>query len=205
MGIQGQEAGGRGDVANMTSDEIKTKSIADDLKLHYGSLISGADFSGCRRYRWRLWRIWDWRLRPLIFIMLNPSTAGAHNNDPTIVRCMQRARNYGYGGIEVVNLYAWRATYPKELKLVKDADPIGSENDAYIAAACRAGGKVVLAWGAHADRYRAQAVYGIVRREQPCFMYQIGYKITKNGMPRHPLMLGYHEDLILFNEPRWVT
>jgi hypothetical protein len=71
----------------------------------------GAAFSACRRYRYRLWRMWD-RRPHCCFVMLNPSTADELANDPTVERCERRARAWGYGGLEVANVFAWRSTDP---------------------------------------------------------------------------------------------
>ena len=76
---------------------------------------SGADFSECGRYRYKLWRTWD-DVRPVVmFIMLNPSTADATADDPTIRRCIGFAHDWGYGGVRVGNLFAWRTPYPQRV------------------------------------------------------------------------------------------
>src|SRR5207237_5457574 len=72
--------------------------------------LSGASFSRDRRYRYRLWRRWD-AARPVVaFVMVNPSTADAGRDDPTIRRCIGFARSWGYGRLEVVDLFAYRGT-----------------------------------------------------------------------------------------------
>ena len=77
---------------------------------------SGAVFSDCRKYRYTLWRIWDGN-KPLVMIIgLNPSTADETSNDPTITRCKNFARSWGYGGVLVANLFGCRATSPNELR-----------------------------------------------------------------------------------------
>ena len=79
------------------------------------NLKSGAIFSSCRKYRYALWRNWDEsKPRPMI-IGLNPSTADEKENDPTIVRCINFAKSWGYGGVYVANLFAFRATLPIEM------------------------------------------------------------------------------------------
>ena len=75
----------------------------------------GAHFSTCRRYRYRLWRIWDENKPFVLFICLNPSTADENEDDPTIRRCVRFARDWDYGGMVMVNLFAFRATDPSEL------------------------------------------------------------------------------------------
>lgn len=87
---------------------------------------SGADFSPCQRYRYKLWR--KWGNGDLVnFLMLNPSTADAVQNDPTVERCERRARQLGFDGLIVTNLFAFRATDPRTLKAAPD--PIGFPRD----------------------------------------------------------------------------
>jgi hypothetical protein len=139
-------------------------------------VIAGATFSRDRRYRYRLWRRWD-RTRPLVaFVMLNPSTADARHDDPTIRRCLGFARRWGYGGIEVVNLFAYRATNPTALRKVRD--PVGRGNARHIQSALARAALVVLAWGADTQSSRHVSV---VRA------HCLG--LTRAGQPRHPLYL----------------
>ena len=146
-------------------------------------MTGGAAFSRDGRYRYRLWRRWD-RSRPAIaFCMLNPSTADARRDDPTIRRCIGFARDWGYGGIEVVNIFALRATDPRALRSARD--PVGPRNDAFM---LRAAGRspVVIAWGAHgALRGRgatALRLFGARTR-----LLALGR--TRSGAPPHPLYL----------------
>lgn len=87
------------------------------------SVDKTARLSDCGRYRYRLTRTWDRGLPPLGFVMLNPSTADADQDDPTIRRCVGFAKRDGFGGIDVANLYAWRATKPADL--LDALDPFG--------------------------------------------------------------------------------
>ena len=140
------------------------------------SQFGGATFSADRRYRYRLWRRWD-RSRPVVaFVMLNPSTADARNDDPTIRRCVGFARAWGYGGIEVVNLFAYRATDPRELRAANDA--VGPENRRHIHRAIARAHLVVLAWGAHGS---GSGLLSLPRAR--CL------GLTRAGRPRHPLYL----------------
>jgi hypothetical protein len=146
-------------------------------------VTGGAAFSRDGRYRYRLWRRWD-RSRPAIaFCMLNPSTADARRNDPTIRRCMGFARDWGYGGIEVVNIFALRATDPRDLRSARD--PVGPRNDAFM---LRAAGRspVVIAWGVHgALRDRGAEALGLLAPRTR--LLALGR--TRSGAPRHPLYL----------------
>jgi hypothetical protein len=147
---------------------------------------SGAIFSGCNQYRYRLWRTWDAALPRLNFVMLNPSTADHLVNDPTVERCERRARMLGYGCLLVTNIFALRSTDPEQLYLVDD--PIGPENDLSILLAAVAAGKVICAWGAHGIlQERAAAVLGYLR----CHVDLWHLGLTKGGHPRHPLYVGY--------------
>lgn len=148
-------------------------------------------------YRYSLWRRWDASLPTLVFLMLNPSKADGRQDDPTIRRVVGYARRWGYGAVEVINLFAFRSTLPGNL--VYEADPIGPDNDNYILAAClrakKEGSEVVAAWGtfpqfkrgslhARRDRYveRMLAREGIT-------LTCLG--VTKDGFPKHPVRLAY--------------
>lgn len=105
----------------------------------------GAIISDCETYRYRLWRIWNENAAKIMWIMLNPSTANAEEDDPTIRRCIGFARNWGYGGIYVENLYAYRSTDPKELKTA--ADPEGPANRDHLISMMNDSEKIICAWG----------------------------------------------------------
>ena len=93
-----------------------------------GFLVNkNAIFSDCRKYRYVLSRTWNDKKKTILFIGLNPSTADEKIDDPTIRRCINYAQNWGYGSLLMVNLFAYRATIPTELKNVKN--PIGNDND----------------------------------------------------------------------------
>jgi hypothetical protein len=132
-------------------------------------------------YRYRLSRVWDGTKLPLPWIMLNPSTADAEIDDPTIRRCMSFARREGAGGIEVLNLFAFRATDPKALRHA--SDPIGPDNDEWIREVLFPHSRVVAAWGAHGDYLgRGFAVMRALRES--------GINIVCLGdKPRHPLYI----------------
>ena len=117
-----------------------------------------------------------------MFIMLNPATADATRNDPTIRRCIGFARDWGYGGVRVGNLFAWRTPYPEVLRAV--TDPVGQENDGALQEMAGGSALVVAAWGVHGQwRDRARAF----RDEFTHPLHALG--ITKAGEPAHPLRL----------------
>ena len=157
-------------------------------------MCRGASFDRTRRYRYRLTRLWDSARPTLGVIMLNPSTADARRDDPTIRRCLALARAWGYGGIEVGNLFAWRARTPAALRRV--ADPVGRRNDAWLRQLARRGADLLLAWGAQGALQGRDAVVlkviGAVHRPSNAVPgAPVGrwlcLGLTKCGRPRHPL------------------
>jgi hypothetical protein len=117
--------------------------------------------------------------------MLNPSTADAFRTDPTVTRCARFARRENCGGLVIVNLFALRATDPRELR--RHPDPVGAGNDLFIREHCRPGRLVIAAWGAHGRaRDRDRAVLAMLR-EARVAVHCLG--VTVGGMPRHPLYL----------------
>ena len=141
---------------------------------------AGARFSGDHRYRYRLWRRWS--PGPVVgFCMLNPSTADASRDDPTIRRCIGFARAWGYGGVEVVNIFALRATEPSRLRSARDR--IGPGNDAALVAAAARVDVLVIAWGVHGTLLeRDRTVLALLNRTR---LLALGW--TRSGQPRHPL------------------
>jgi len=145
---------------------------------------SGATFSRCGVYRYRLWRAWGKGPR-CPFVMLNPSTADEEANDPTIRRCIGYAREWGYSGLEVVNIFALRSTDPNEL-YIHPAPVGGIENDEAITEAVALGsGVAVCAWGDHgAHLGRGHDVY---RMLTDLGVRLVAFKVNKSGHPIHPL------------------
>lgn len=159
----------------------------------------GAQISEDGRHRTRLWRAWstDWRM---LFIMLNPSTADATQDDPTIRKCVGFAKQRGAGGIEVVNLYSLRTPSPDVLFATPGASRNVTENGQIIYSVAlsieRQGGMVVCAWGADV---RAA---GEAHRARMLLRYRTlwALRITKDGSPGHPLYVPYSVDLKRFAE-----
>ncbi len=146
---------------------------------------AGAVISGCGRYRYSLTRRWGTGA-PMLFVMLNPSTANAMEDDPTIRRCVNFARADGHPAIEVVNLFAFRATDPKALACVRDdlADLVGPENDLRILRARDRAGAIVCAWGASVPRSLRPRVSHVTDLLLSRVCFCLG--LTKGGDPRHP-------------------
>jgi hypothetical protein len=147
-------------------------------------VLKHATISACGKFRYRLGRKWDDGPR-LLFVMLNPSTADASVDDATIRRCVKFAQTHDFCELEVVNLYAFRATDPKDLR--RAGYPVGPENDQHIADAARASDAVCVAWGANvAGLERPTIVLPMLRSlgvQLQCL------RITRSGYPQHPLML----------------
>lgn len=158
-----------------------------------------AIISSCGQYRYQLGRaaLTPHPVKgPALFLMLNPSTADASIDDPTIRRCRGFAESWGCDGIVVANLYALRTTNPAALW--EHADPIGIHNDNYLRLLAKDHEDVVCAWGANARPDRvvaATAVFtGAGRR-----MWCLG--VTKAGAPRHPLYVRGDQPLLEWRMP----
>ena len=104
-----------------------------------------AHISKCKQYRYALWRQWDEAKPYVLFVGLNPSTADAVEDDPTLRRCMGYARDWGYGGVCMANLFAYRAAEPKVMMAAKDA--VGPQNDQWLVRLADEAGLIVAAWG----------------------------------------------------------
>jgi hypothetical protein len=154
---------------------------------------SGAYISDCSLYRYTLSRRWDKDLDMVCWVMLNPSTADADQDDPTIRRCVGFTKQWGCGGMLVVNLYALRSTDPYALWQAED--PIGPENDMSIIACAAKCWRVMLAWGTQADPDRASHVVKLLK---PYPLYCLG--LTQRGQPRHPLYVKADQVPVEFKE-----
>lgn len=142
----------------------------------------GASFSACGAYRYVLWRTWG-DGAPLNVIGLNPSTADATRDDPTIRRCTDFARRWGLGGVVVTNLFGLRSTQPRGL--YEHREPVGGENDAAILAQAQAAGMVLAAWGTHGALHGRGAAVAALLRERSVPL--LAFSPTRDGHPRHPL------------------
>lgn len=165
-------------------------TVADTASSHLPlpGYSSTADIDG--PYRYTLTREWDAKGPPVVFVMLNPSTADADVDDPTIRRCLAFARTWGCGSLTVVNLYALRSPSPEALWRARD--PVGPRNDAALAETTRTamtrGGVAVAAWGVHAREDRVEHVLGRVLPADPANpLFCLG--TTRSGAPRHPLFV----------------
>lgn len=157
--------------------------------MHEHGLYPGtAAFSPCGLFRYGLHRCWGDGAR-LTWLMLNPSTATATTNDPTMVRVIDFSRRLGFDGCVVGNLFAFRATDPADLR--RAGYPVGPANDDWIQAmlesVVESGSDVVVAYGAHARGLsRVDHVLGMMRRAG---VRPMCLGTTHHGLPRHPLFV----------------
>jgi len=170
--------------------------------------------SPCTKYRYDLrYKLADVAGdRRVLFCMLNPSTATKEESDPTLCACMDFARAWKCAWLQIVNAYAFRATDPDELRTAHD--PIGPDNDAFIAAATTQADLRVCAWGRHVGHERAVDVTRLLRGIHSRPVERIvpagelrhdGHRlfalvINKDGTPKHPLYIKRTTPLIPFEE-----
>jgi hypothetical protein len=132
--------------------------------------------------------------------MLNPSTADATVDDPTIRKCIGFSRRWRCGVLRVVNLFAFRTTDPRCLKTV--TDPVGPENLRWILRSVEAAERsrerstVVCAWGAHGTHQNQDAAILRLLKRRTIRLVALGR--TKDGQPRHPLYASYASRRIPF-------
>ena len=148
--------------------------------------VSTADISPCGAYRYTLSRRWG--VGPLLgWCMLNPSTADASLDDPTIRRCIGFAKGWDYGGLIVVNLFALRSTDPAAL--LTTTDPVGPLNDAAIIRAAEDCREIVAAWGSHKSAHRGGRARFVAGRLAMQGRPMTCLRTSKGGHPCHPLYL----------------
>ena len=142
-----------------------------------------AAFSPCGRYRWWLERLWQPAAPRLIFIGLNPSRAGGQRDDPTLLRLVGFAQRWGFGSLEVLNLFARISPSPAVLR--RATDPVGADTDAWIQRrlAAQPEATLWLGWGNQGSwRGRDQEVLALLQGHG---LWALG--LTAAGQPRHPL------------------
>ncbi len=145
------------------------------------------EMSDCRLYRYTWWPDDFCDSAPgryVQFIGLNPSTADEKTRDPTVRRCIAFARAWGFSGLCMTNLFAFRATDPADMK--RALRPVGPDNDHWLTTIAAGAGKVIAAWGNHGTHqgrdYRVRTILKGV-----CELHYL--KITSSGCPSHPLYL----------------
>ncbi len=146
-----------------------------------------AEISDCGRYRYSLTREWDETKPAMLWVMLNPSTADGKEDDPTIRRCIGFAKQWGFGSLEVVNLFALRATDPKDVDSCPDRN--GPENWVHLGK-MNDYGTVVVAWGANKTAEKFVRTWEKVPSHLKCL------GTTKSGAPKHPLYIPKKQILV---------
>ena len=159
-----------------------------------GDAQSQAIYSDCEAYRYELTRVWNAEGDRVLFVMLNPSTATEVQNDPTVERCERRARTLGYGAFRVCNIFAYRATDPRNMRA--QPDPVGPMNDAAITQAADWADAIICAWGTHGEHLNRGPQVEALLRTQPKPLTHLG--LSKAGHPKHPLYIGYHVQPIVW-------
>jgi len=152
-----------------------------------GDAASTAIYSPCERYRYALTRVWDKGGDKVLFVMLNPSTATEVQNDPTVERCERRSRALGFGSFRVCNIFAWRATDPRDMRA--QPDPVGPGNDAAISLGCDWADTIICAWGTHGAHLERGAKVEHLMRATGQPLLHLG--LSKAGHPKHPLYISY--------------
>jgi hypothetical protein len=156
-----------------------------------------AVFSDCRRYRYRL-SIMRQAGPRVLWVLLNPSTADEHVDDPTVRRCQIWAEAWGYAGAEIANIFAWRDTDPRGMRAA--SDPVGPDNDGHLLEAAACAGLIICGWGVHgAHLGRGDYVAGLLRSAGHTLH---ALRITQGGHPQHPLYLPSAIKPVLWPHPR---
>lgn len=175
----------------MSEEQLEIKVITNDrpssephdflqLCSELESSSCSARFSPDRQYRYELWRRWG-AGEYCLFVGLNPSTADETKDDPTIRRCINFAKAWGYGALCMANLFAYRATDPADMK--REPEPNGPENDDTLKRLAAGAGVVIAAWGVHGTHHGRNAEVMAMLPNLDCL------GVTKDGHPKHPLYL----------------
>ena len=150
-----------------------------------------ANMSKDKIYRYTLSRTWDSTKPTVLFIGLNPSIADENIDDPTITRCINFAKDWGYGTLLMANLFAFRSTYPKEIYLIDD--PIGKDNDYYLLECVKQSDLIIACWGSNGTHMDSEKIIKELVPNLYCLQK------NKNGTPHHPLRLPRNINPIPFN------
>jgi len=164
-------------------------------RAEWDGVVRTAKLSADGIYRYRLGRRWEEEGAPILFVMLNPSTADARIDDRTIRRCMSFAKREGAAAIDVVNLFALRSTDPRAL--VKNADPIGPENDAEIREALFGAKLVIAAWGSGVPKAHGGRAARVLEMLNTRPVWAL--RITATGAPEHPLYIPGDAPLVVYS------
>lgn len=167
--------------------EAPTPRKAKPTKAKYPG---GAEFSPCGRYRYTLWRVWDDTLPWVAFCMLNPSAAGADEDDATVTKCCAFAKLWGYGGVIIVNPVAYVGTDPVDVAAAEASgiDVEGDDNRRHLSLVFAEVDDVVVAWGA--NEFIKKYILDVLDRIRTTNSVTCLGR-TASGAPKHPCRLGY--------------
>ncbi|HWX98776.1 MAG TPA: DUF1643 domain-containing protein [Mycobacterium sp.] len=171
----------------LTNEGHKMVALPQQLHRPIDCRESWAVFSPDRMWRYRLVRVWDSDKPRLAWVILNGSDADEHRSDATVRRCIGFARAWGYGGVDIANLYGLVSKNPGAL--AHHFDPIGPDNDRHLATVCSQNDLTVLAWGPNAGTDRAHAVLQMLWRlakRRGGSLAVLGW--THGAQPLHPLL-----------------
>lgn len=183
---------------------VSAAANIQDTLFEGAGLETGAIFSECEQWRYVLWRVWNWQLKLLLSISLNPSKADAVRNDNTVSKMIALAKLWGFGGLIKLNAYGWRATSPEEMKK-QGVAAIGDLNDYWIQEVWKVFGPAgrdqiglsIGSWGRHDFLNRGEII-----REYISDLHHFG--LNQNGTPKHPLYLSMSVKPIPFDGSRAV-
>lgn len=165
---------------------------------YIGTGATGATFDVSNSYRYSLWRRWGDETatpdRMCAFIGLNPSTADEKIDDPTVRRCIGFAKSWGFSGMVMLNLFAFRATDPDVMK--RNSFATGPDNDEALKAVVARCGMTICCWGFHGIHQNRCGVVRFALRKHD--LYHLG--LTKHGHPKHPLYLPANSERILWRK-----
>ena len=164
----------------------------------------GTFFSADRVYRYTLWREWGTGTLPILqpnhgansyvmFIGLNPSTADETKDDPTIRKCIGFAKRWGFGSLCMTNLFAYRSTDPRKMK--DHPNPIGDDNDLWLACCARSAGMIVAAWGRDGQHLKRDLAVMQILKDVHCL------GLNNDGSPKHPLYVPYGTVVMQLQQP----
>lgn len=185
----------------MSEQSLPTFKIQPTLDISTFDLLikslddAGAHFNAERTRRYLLWRRvrenddlpWNKGNDFVLFIGLNPSIADEVRLDPTVTRCYNFARRWGYHFLLMANLYSKISTDPKGVDF-KFNDPDDRMNNDYeLAQAVKLSNQVILAWGSNADSQIAAHWLRLTRMSHNISLHC--FAVNKNGSPKHPLYL----------------
>lgn len=179
-----------------------------NVGLYVPELKRGAVISADQRYRYVLWRTWDPTLPRATYCMLNPSTADAMLDDMTIKKCCTIAGNHGYGAIDVINLFAYRATQPDDLITASGGNGLnwlnitGPDNSLWWTDIIAGSSVFIAAWGTWHDNVPAYARPPRGNPVNVARLFDVPVKclgLTAGGAPKHPCRLANATELVPYD------